>query len=160
MDTVTSTSCKSILTTLPYLYTKSRRKNKSYLLLLPNLSCNFGLWREFLLFLPYVTIILPPKKTTIGQNPLRSLAFFCANTHQDLNEDLTQKKKINNNNEKHLFFNLIFQSLQLLARCNVIVVERVCFLDYVYFDHQYYSLGHLSSFQSTEVQLYDGTTKS
>ena len=71
MDTVTSTSCKSILT-LPYLYTKSRRKNKSYLLLLPNLSCNFGLWREFLLFLPYVTIILPPKKTTIGQNPLWS----------------------------------------------------------------------------------------
>ena len=57
-------------TTIP-IYTKSRRKNKSYLLLLPNLSCNFGLWREFLLFLPYVTcttIILPPKKTTMGQN--------------------------------------------------------------------------------------------
>ena len=57
-----------------HTYTKSRRKNKSYLLLLPNLSCNFGLWREFLLFLPlYVpctTIILPPKKTTMGQNPL------------------------------------------------------------------------------------------
>ena len=49
---------------------KVEEKNKSYLLLLPNLSCNFGLWREFLLFLPYVTIILPPKKTTIGQNHL------------------------------------------------------------------------------------------
>jgi len=46
--------------------------------------------------------------------------LFCANTHQDLNEDLTKKKKINNNNnnnnnEKHLFFNLIFQSLQTVG---------------------------------------------
>ena len=39
------------------------------------------------------------------------------------------------------------------------MVERVCFLDYVYFDHQYYSLGHLSSFQSTEVRLYEDMMK-
>ena len=60
---------------------KVEEKNKSYLLLLPNLSCNFGLWREFLLFLPYVTIILPPKKTTIGQNHLWSQIGLFSNSY-------------------------------------------------------------------------------
>lgn len=50
-----------------------------------------------------------------GAKFFMKFGLFCANTHQDLNEDLTQKKKINNNNEKHLFFNLIFQSLQTVG---------------------------------------------
>lgn len=42
-----------------HTYTKSRRKNRSYLLLLPNLSCNFGLWREFLIVPSLIRTVLP-----------------------------------------------------------------------------------------------------